>query len=52
MVTNFRHYEALVEARTALEATRSGLQNGILGDLVASDVKSGVASPRQHHGGD
>ena len=42
MVTNFRHYEALVEARTALEATRSGLQNGIPGDLVASDVRQAL----------
>ena len=42
MVTNFRHYEALVEARTALEATRSGLQNGIPGDLVASDVRKAL----------
>ncbi|MBO75296.1 MAG: tRNA uridine-5-carboxymethylaminomethyl(34) synthesis GTPase MnmE [Flavobacteriales bacterium] len=42
MVTNFRHYEALVEARTALEATRSGLQNGVPGDLVASDVRQAL----------
>ena len=42
MVTNFRHYEALVEARTALEATRSGLQNGIPSDLVASDVRQAL----------
>ena len=42
MVTNFRHYEALVEARASLEATRSGLQNGIPGDLVASDVRQAL----------
>ena len=42
MVTNFRHYEALIEARTALEATRSGLHNGIPGDLVASDVRQAL----------
>ena len=42
MVTNFRHYEALVEARTALEATRQGLLDGIPGDLVASDVRQAL----------
>ena len=42
MVTNFRHYEALVETRASLEATRSGLQNGIPGDLVASDVRQAL----------
>ena len=42
LVTNFRHYEALVEARAALEATRSGLQNGIPSDLVASDVRQAL----------
>jgi len=42
MVTNFRHYEALVEARTALEATRQGLLEGIPGDLVASDVRQAL----------
>lgn len=42
MVTNFRHYEALVEARASLEATRAGLQNGIPGDLVASDVRQAL----------
>ena len=42
MVTNFRHYEALVEARAALEATRQGLLDGIPGDLVASDVRQAL----------
>ena len=42
MVTNIRHYEALVETRNALEATRLGLQNGIPGDLVASDVRQAL----------
>ena len=42
MVTNFRHYEALVEAHTALEATRQGLLDGIPGDLVASDVRQAL----------
>jgi tRNA modification GTPase len=42
MVTNLRHYEALMESNASLVATRSGLSNGIPGDLVASDVRQAL----------
>ena len=40
MVTNFRHYEALVEARTALEATRSGLSPAMCGRRCTTSAAS------------
>tara|TARA_B100000768_G_scaffold182061_1_gene209099 strand:- start:13170 stop:14546 length:1377 start_codon:yes stop_codon:yes gene_type:complete len=42
VVTNLRHYEALIATQSALEATRLGLGNNIPGDLVASDVRQAL----------
>ncbi len=42
MVTNIRHYEALVEARKALESSRKGLVDGVPSDLVASDIRQAL----------
>ena len=42
VVTNLRHYEALVSTKLALEATRIGLSNQVPGDLVASDVRQAL----------
>ncbi|MDE0871424.1 MAG: tRNA uridine-5-carboxymethylaminomethyl(34) synthesis GTPase MnmE [Flavobacteriales bacterium] len=42
IITNLRHYEALMEARQSLQATRTGLSNDIPGDLVASDVRQAL----------
>jgi len=42
VVTNLRHYEALVATKLALEATRIGLSNQVPGDLVASDVRQAL----------
>ena len=42
MVTNLRHYEALMESNASLVTTRAGLSNGIPGDLVASDVRQAL----------
>ena len=42
VVTNLRHYEALMATQTALLETREGLKNGVPGDLVASDVRQAL----------
>lgn len=39
IVTNARHYEALVRAREALERAIDALQMGISGDLVSQDIR-------------
>jgi tRNA modification GTPase len=47
VVTNLRHFEALTAARSALQAVRHGIGNGIPGDLVAVDVRQAL-----HHLGE
>lgn len=42
MVTNLRHYEALMNAKEALSATQKGLLEGVPGDLIASDVRQAL----------
>lgn len=39
IVTNARHYEALVRAGRALERSISGLKSGLSGDLVSQDIR-------------
>ena len=39
IVTNARHYEALVRAREALARAIDGLDNGLSGDLVGQDIR-------------
>ena len=39
IVTNARHYHALVRASEALERTLQGLDDGISGDLVSQDIR-------------
>ena len=39
MVTNARHFEALVRSTEALERVLTGLQDGLSGDFVAQDVR-------------
>jgi tRNA modification GTPase len=39
VVTNLRHFEALTSAKSALQAVRDGLGNGVPGDLVAVDAR-------------
>ena len=39
MVTNARHYEALVNATEALERVMDGLRSGISGDFIAQDIR-------------
>lgn len=44
IVTNLRHYEALISARHSLAALLRGLHDGIPTDLVAEDLRSAIAS--------
>ena len=39
IVTNARHYEALVRAREALARAIDGLDNGLSGDLLGQDIR-------------
>ncbi|MCM1094588.1 MAG: tRNA uridine-5-carboxymethylaminomethyl(34) synthesis GTPase MnmE [Lachnospiraceae bacterium] len=39
IVTNARHYEALVNARNSITRVINGLANGISGDFIAQDVR-------------
>ncbi|MBQ6286034.1 MAG: tRNA uridine-5-carboxymethylaminomethyl(34) synthesis GTPase MnmE [Bacteroidales bacterium] len=42
VVTNSRHYEALVNARTALEKVRLALDSGATSDLLAEDLRAAI----------
>ncbi|WP_462319607.1 tRNA modification GTPase, partial [Marinilabilia sp.] len=39
VVTNARHYEALKNAREAIQRSLEGLQNGISGDFLSQDIR-------------
>lgn len=39
IVTNIRHYEALVNALSAIRRVTDGLENGISGDFVSQDIR-------------
>ena len=39
VVTNIRHYEALVKSRDALQNVREGMEIGITGDFLAIDIR-------------
>ena len=47
VVTNVRHYNALFETRTSLDAVLEGLDNGITGDFLAIDIRRAL-----HHLGE
>lgn len=42
LVTNTRHYDALLGTSKALEEIKSGLENNIPGDLLASELRSAL----------
>ncbi|MAX79775.1 MAG: tRNA uridine-5-carboxymethylaminomethyl(34) synthesis GTPase MnmE [Crocinitomicaceae bacterium] len=42
VVTNSRHYEALVNANEALLRGHQGLENGITGDFIAMDIRQAL----------
>ena len=39
IVTNARHYEALIHAHDAILRTLDGLQTGLSGDFLAQDIR-------------
>ena len=43
IVTNFRHYEALQKAASALEKVRSSVAHGLTPDLLAEDLRDALA---------
>ena len=43
IVTNFRHYEALRKAASALEKVRSSVSHGLTPDLLAEDLREALA---------
>lgn len=43
IVTNARHYEALVNACSSLENVEAGLSNGFSADLLAVDVRDAIS---------
>ena len=43
IVTNFRHYEALQKAASALEKVRSSVSHGLTPDLLAEDLREALA---------
>ena len=42
IVTNVRHYEALVKAHADINAVISGLESGLSGDLLSEDLRSAI----------
>lgn len=43
IVTNARHYDALVRAGEAIRSVREGLQQGLSGDLLAVDMREAIS---------
>ena len=42
IVTNQRHYHALCEALTALDAALDGLQHGLTSELLSEDIRAAI----------
>ena len=42
IVTNVRHYDALVKAHTDINAVISGLESSLSGDLLSEDLRSAI----------
>jgi tRNA modification GTPase len=42
IVTNVRHYDALMQVRAALADIRNGLDSGLTGDLLSLDIRRGL----------
>ena len=43
IVTNARHYEALIRAEDALGRVKEGLESGLSGDFIAQDIREATA---------
>ena len=39
IVSNIRHYQALLQAHSAIERVHQGLENGISGDFLSQDIR-------------
>lgn len=44
MVTNIRHYENLLRARTALEDVMNGVKKGITNDFLAMELRHALTA--------
>ena len=42
LVTNLRHYEALMQAKESLEQVKNGMDNNLSADLLAQDLRQAV----------
>jgi len=42
IISNARHYDALVKTIAALEKTKEGLETGITGDFIAMDIRQAM----------
>ena len=42
IISNSRHYEALIKALKAIEEVNKGLKNNLSGDLLSVDIKRSV----------
>jgi len=42
VITNLRHFQALLDAKTSLDTVVSGLQNQFTSDLLATDIKKAI----------
>jgi tRNA modification GTPase len=42
LVTNLRHYQNLVQTRSALQRVISGIDEGITGDFLAMDIRQSL----------
>lgn len=47
VVSNIRHYDALLKSRNSLEAVLNGLRSGLTGDFIAMDIRQSL-----HHLGE
>jgi tRNA modification GTPase len=44
IVTNTRHYEALLEVESSLKEIQTGLKNQLPGDLLSTDIRHALHS--------
>lgn len=44
LVTNMRHYEALMNAKASLEQVKAGIENNLSADLLAEDLRQALYS--------
>lgn len=42
LVTNVRHYEALMQAKESLEQVKNGMKNNLSADLLAQDLRQAL----------